>query len=58
MLLLGLNKQQKGVLFRLVLSMALGWEGGGGQFIYLKTSYLRLITPQCRKRIQHILLYT
>lgn len=58
MLLLGLNKQQKVVLVRLVLSMALGWEGGGGQFIYLKTSYLRLITPQCRKRIQRILLYT
>lgn len=56
MLLLGLNKQQKVVLVRLVLSMALGWEGGG-QFIYLKTSYLRLITPQCRKRIQRILLY-
>lgn len=32
--------------------------GGGAQFIYLKSSYLKLITPQCCKGIEQIKLYT
>lgn len=32
--------------------------GGGAQFIYLKSSYLKLITPQCCTGIEQIKLYT